>query len=245
LVVAQMTAMAMGFDLGDTLCEYAGVPLNWEGEYAAALARVAEACGSEATPDRLQSGRDLLLRYNTRVTPRPDEREYTAEHIFGQLLAGWDLPRERLVGAVAAFFRHFRQTLRAFPESVGVLNKLHELGVQTGVLTDVPYGMPRALVVADLSQTHLPMADQRLLTSTEVGHRKPHPAGFRALAERLEVHCADLLYIGNERKDVDGGKAAGCRTVLLWRSTAEPPVWGQEFTIGSLEELLPLRHGLG
>jgi hypothetical protein len=36
---------AVGFDLGDTLCEYAGVPLSWEREYPAALASVAEAWG--------------------------------------------------------------------------------------------------------------------------------------------------------------------------------------------------------
>jgi FMN phosphatase YigB (HAD superfamily) len=239
-----MAPMAMGFDLGDTLCEYAGVPLNWEREYAPALALVADACTAEATPERIQSGRELLLRYNTRVTPRPEEREYTAEHIFGELLTEWNLPRECLVDAIAAFFRHFRQTLRAFPESVSVLNRLHELGLRTGVLTDVPDGMPQALVVADLSQARLPIPDERLLTSTAVGHRKPHPEGFRALADRLGVSCSDLPYIGNERKDVDGSNAAGCRTVLLWRSTGEPPVWGQEVTIRSLEELLELRHRL-
>jgi hypothetical protein len=38
---------AVGFDLGDTLCEYAGVPLNWERQYAAALAAVADGCGLE------------------------------------------------------------------------------------------------------------------------------------------------------------------------------------------------------
>lgn len=235
---------AIGFDLGDTLCEYAGVPLNWEREYPAALALVAEACGAQANPARLQSGRALLLRYNTRVTPRSEEREITAEHIFGELLAEWNLPRERLLDAIAAFFRHFRQTLRAFPEAVSVLSTLHELGVRTGVLTDVPYGMPQALVFADLSQACLPIPNERLLTSTAVGHRKPHPAGFRALADGLGVSCADLPYVGNEQKDVVGSKAAGCRAVLLWRSTGEPPAWGQELTIRSLDELLEPRHRL-
>jgi len=233
---------AIGFDLGDTLCEYAGIPLNWEREYAAALGLVVKACRSEMTPEKLQSGRELLLRYNTRVTPREEEREYTAEHIFQELLAEWELPSECLASAIAAFFRHFRQTLRAFPESADVLNALHERGVHTAVLSDVPYGMPQALVVADLIEAGLPIPDERLLTSSMVGHRKPHPAGFRALADRLGVRCPDLVYVGNERKDVEGGRAAGCRTVLLWRSPGEPPAWRQEFTIRSLDELLELRY---
>jgi FMN phosphatase YigB (HAD superfamily) len=233
-------ASAIGFDLGDTLCEYAGVPLNWEREYPAALAAVAERCGRELTPERLRSGTRVLLRYNTRRTPRRDEREYAAEHVFGELLMEWGLSGEFLEGGIAAFFSHFRQTFRAFPESAVVLAKLHRLGVPTGVLTDVPYGMPRSLVLADLAQTGLPISDERLLTSTMIGHRKPHPAGFRALACELAVACDHLMYVGNERKDVDGGNAAGCQSVLLWRSSDEAPAWGQAFTIRSLEQLFQL-----
>jgi len=230
----------VGFDLGDTLCEYAGVPLNWEREYSAALAAVAGACGRELTSERLRSGTGVLLRYNTRRTPRPDDREFSAEHIFRELLESWGVPLEFLDGSIAAFFRHFRQSLRAFPESADVLAKLRRFGIPTGVLTDVPYGMPRRLVLADLLEAGLPIPDERIITSTVVGHRKPHPAGFLALARDLGVPCDQLMYVGNERKDVDGGNAAGCQTVLLWRALDEAPAWSQAFTIRSLEELFRL-----
>jgi putative hydrolase of the HAD superfamily len=238
-----MRRLGVGFDLGDTLCEYAGVPLSWEREYPAALASVAEACRRELTPELRQEGIRVLSRYNTRLTPREDEREYGADLIFGELLSRWGVAADCLADAITAFFRHFRQTLRAFPESADVLNRLDALGVPTGVLTDVPYGMPRGLVASDLSQTALAVADSRLVTSTVVGRRKPHPAGFSALALALDVSCAEMIYVGNERKDVDGGNAAGCRTVLLWRAEREVPRWGQASTIHSLEGLLPLLRG--
>jgi putative hydrolase of the HAD superfamily len=241
---------AVGFDLGDTLYEYAGVPLDWEREYPAALASVAAQSGLPLTSERLESGTRALLRYNTRRTPRPDEREFAADHIFRELLVEWGAPQDALVGCIAAFFEHFRQTLRAFPESVAVLAELQARGVPTGFLTDVPYGMPRELVLADFADTGLPILDERLITSTTVGHRKPHPAGFRTLARALGVSCERLLYVGNERKDVEGGNAAGCQTVLLWRSAGESPDWGQAFTVRSLEQIHPLMalhptiHGL-
>jgi len=231
---------AIGFDLGDTLCEYAGVSLSWDGEYPLALAAVAKRCEQELTEERLTSGIRLLSRYNTRLTPREQEREYAAEHIFEELLTEWGSPRECLAASISEFFGHFRQTLRAFPESAGVLHRLHEHGVPTGILTDVPYGMPRALVVEDLSLAALPISSRRLLTSTTVGHRKPHPAGFMALADELGVSCDRLIYIGNERKDVEGANAAGCGSVLVWRAKREPPAWGQAFTIRSLEQLFNL-----
>lgn len=229
---------ASGFDLGDTLCEYAGVPLNWEREYPTALGLVATACQSELTPERLASGTALLLEYNTRVTPRPNEREYAAEQIFERLLERWGIPTQHLDLAVRAFFEHFRKRLRAFPETAGVLRRLEERGVPVGILTDVPYGMPEELVVADLLESAISFSGV-LVTSTMVGHRKPHRAGFEHLAERLGVPCSRLIYVGNERKDIDGASRAGCRPVLLCR-TGEPPAWGQWCSIRSLDELLAL-----
>jgi putative hydrolase of the HAD superfamily len=231
---------AIGFDLGDTLCEYVGVPLNWEQHYAAALTAVAEGCHLELSERRLRLGEQLLSRYNTRRVPRPDEREYTAEHIFQELLAEWDAPPEMLQRCIALFFGHFRRALRVFPDALSAIGSLKEAGISTAILTDVPYGMPRHLVMSDLVSTGLIFPDELVITSTDVGHRKPHPAGFAALARQLGVPSDRLIYVGNERKDVIGGNTAGCQTVLLWRSDDAPPSWGQTFAIRSLDELLTL-----
>jgi putative hydrolase of the HAD superfamily len=235
-------SVAVGFDLGDTLCEYAGVPLNWEREYPAALAAVARACALDLSEARLRGGCQLLARYNTRLTPRPQEREYSAELVFQELLQEWGAPPDALARCIATFFAHFRQTLRVFPDTLVALASLQKMGVESAVLTDVPYGMPKDFVLSDLAAVGLPFSDERVITSTEVGHRKPHLAGFALLARRLGVPCDRLVYVGNERKDVAGGNAAGCRTVLLWRSSDEPPGWGQTAVVRSLAELhrLPL-----
>jgi len=231
------SGLAVGFDLGDTLLEYAGVPLNWEREYPAALAAVARGCCLELSEERLRCGVELLFRYNTRRAPRPMEREYTAEHIFQELLHDWGAPSEFLARSISIFFSHFRQTLRVFPDAPTAIARLTEMGIASAVLTDVPYGMPNDLVLADLARAGLPFPDDLVITSTDVGYRKPHPAGFAALALRLGVACDRLLYVGNERKDVAGGNAAGCQTVLLWRSNDPPPSWGQALVIRSLDEL--------
>ena len=235
-----MTPIAVGFDLGGTLLEYDQLPHSWIGEYSTALVLVAKACMCEPTAARLQSGRELLLRYNAGVAPRPDEREYTADHIFQELLVAWKLPRASLASAINAFFGHFAAKIRAFPESVGIVGHLQQSGVPVGVLTDDPYGMPVELVRSEISQIGLKIPHEHVVTSTLVGHRKPHHAGFRTLAERLGVACHSLLYVGNERKDIAGGKGAGCRTALVWRDSCEPPVWDQDATIGSLDDLRKL-----
>jgi putative hydrolase of the HAD superfamily len=201
---------AVGFDLGDTLCEYAGVPLDWARDYPAALTAVARSCGIEPTPERLRAGAEVLLRYNTRRTPRPGEQEFPAERVFGELLAEWTASLESLPAAVDAFFGHFRRSLRPFPESAPVLAALRRLGVPAGILTDVPYGMPRHLVAADVAEAQLAIPDDLVLASTTVGHRKPNPAGFRALASRLGASC-DRMTLGTSGRTWQAATRPGAR----------------------------------
>lgn len=228
--------VAVGFDLGDTLCEYDGVPLNWEREYPAALAAVAESCCLELSTVRLDRGVQLLSRYNTRRAPRPEDREYSAAQIFQELIDSWEAPSQTLDRCISVFFSHFRQRLRVFPDAVAAIARLTALGVPTAILTDVPYGMPKDLVLSDLAAAGLSFPEHLVVTSTEVGYRKPNPTGFRVLAQRLGVSCDRLTFIGNEQKDVTGANAAGCQSVLLWRSEDAPPSWGQDLLIRSLDE---------
>ncbi|MFL5576869.1 MAG: HAD family hydrolase [Gemmatimonadaceae bacterium] len=52
--------------------------------------------------------------------------------------------------------------------------------------------------------------------SCDVGHAKPHAAPFRRALRTLSLHPADLLHVGDdERTDVRGALAAGCRAVRL------------------------------
>jgi putative hydrolase of the HAD superfamily len=136
--------------------------------------------------------------------------------------------------AVDAFFAVFQGRARAFGDVAPALQVLHSHGVPAGVLTDVPYAMPRRLVLQDLTIAGLDGLAASTLTSTEVGTRKPDPDGFAALAERKRCRCAEMLFVGNEQKDVVGAKAAGMQAALLWRDQSPAPSWGQDVTITSL-----------
>ena len=78
-----------------------------------------------------------------------------------------------------------------------------------------------------------------LLTSVEVGWRKPAAAGFLALAERLGTSVGQMLFVGNEAKDVLGAVQAGARSVFLDHERRATD-YGQSNTIHSLTEVLTL-----
>jgi putative hydrolase of the HAD superfamily len=226
---------AIGFDLGDTLLFYRDTPMSWVAMYPDALAALAKSCKTEPTAEQLSHAKEILTQHNTRVVPRT--QEIPAETIFASILKAWALdPRKHLNASIEAYFTFFQQRMSAYPETVEVLQTLRAKGIPTGILTDVAYGMPRTFVQRDISGAGITNLFDVLLTSVEVGVRKPEPAGYRELAKRLNVAPNQMLYIGNEPKDVIGAKQAGAYSVFLDRDNTGAN-HGQDFTVATLAGL--------
>jgi phosphoglycolate phosphatase len=54
-----------------------------------------------------------------------------------------------------------------------------------------------------------------VVSSDEVGRRKPHPAPFLRACELLGVAPAQACVIGDSANDAEGARAAGCRVLLV------------------------------
>ncbi|MGC4044064.1 MAG: HAD family hydrolase [Armatimonas sp.] len=228
---------AIAFDLGDTLIEYEGIPLNWEAHYPEALTNLSAALDIQLNGEQLEQGCEVLRRANTRLYPR--EHEITFAALLTELLECLGMPGSSPYEESActqAFFDVFRQKLRCFPEVPETLSTLRRRGVRLGIYTDVPYGMPTALIQADLLATGLEGAVDVLLTSYDTGLRKPTAGALQLLVGQLACHPAALIHVGNERKDIQVAKAVGCTSVLIDRA-GQGHDWGQDYTISSLTQL--------
>ena len=95
------------------------------------------------------------------------------------------------------------------------MQELRRQGVRIGMLTDVPYGMDGEFVLEDCR----PIIDHVdvLLTSVDVGYRKPHAEGYMKLSALLGVSPSEMVFTGNGVKDIDGANLAGCVSVLIDR----------------------------
>ncbi len=231
---------AIGFDLGDTLLYYRDTPLNWVALYPDALAAVAKSCQAQPTATQIARAKEILTQHNTRVVPRSEE--IPAEKIFASILEAWELDSaQHGAAAIESFFSFFQQRLSTYPETVSVLKTLRARGFSTGILTDVPYGMPQSFVQRDIAGAGIAGLLDVLLTSVEAGVRKPEAAGYHELARRLGVAPNEILFVGNEPKDVIGAKRAGAWAAFIDR-TGTGAQHGQDFTFStltSLEEVLP------
>lgn len=229
-----MGVKAIGFDIGHTLIQYNN-PLNWASLYPEALNRVFEECKFPCSDAKVSSAISILTKYNTRVTYR--ETEVCADVIFAEILDAWHLDHSFLENAKRSFFSFFQQDAQTFDEVETVLSLLKSRGLKTGVLTDVAYGMDNRYALSDIAGIQ-PYFDV-VLTSVDTGFRKPHKAGFEKLLNELDVRPTEMLFVGDEQKDIVGANNIGICSVLVNRDN-QPLEFGQNYTVSSLETLIKI-----
>lgn len=224
---------AIGFDVGHTLIRYNN-PLNWQGLYHPGLEHAAAAANITLSEDMILAATDVLLKYNTRVNGR--EWETTSDRIFCEILEKWKLQAD-LYTIKSGFYSFFRADAEPYPETIDTMKKLKRHGIKIGILTDVAYGMDNVFSLADISA----LSDfiDIAITSVDVGYRKPNPAGYWKLLDALGVSPHEMMFVGDEEKDIIGAKKLGIASVLINRGS-ETKGFGQDHTIGSLSGLLSI-----
>ena len=225
---------AVSFDVGHTLIKYNN-PLNWKALYRPALKQVSGICNLFLSDEQLKAAVSILTKYNTRENPRMVE--VISQVIFREIFDAWNLSHDELDSVRAAFYGFFQNDAVCYDDVAETLEHLRALHIQMGVLTDVAYGMDNAFSLRDIATIRHYF--DLVLTSVDVGYRKPHPNGFLALLQEFNLSPSEMMYIGDEQKDIAGANALGIVSVLINRSESKPE-WGQVHTIQTLSDLLPL-----
>jgi putative hydrolase of the HAD superfamily len=225
---------AVGFDIGHTLIYYNN-PLNWSSLYRPALEQVLRDCGIACSGWKIESAISILTKYNTRVNYR--ETEISSDILFGEIFDAWSEEHSCFNKAKESFYGFFQADAVPFGEAEAVLSKLKSLKLKIGALTDVAYGMDNCFSLKDIEP--ISQYIDVVLTSRDVGFRKPNGAGFRMLLEALNVRPDEVLYVGDEEKDVVGANKLGIGSVLINRGNEEID-FGQKYTVRSLEEVVSI-----
>lgn len=76
-------------------------------------------------------------------------------------------------------------------------------------------------------------------TSNDTGYRKSCTKGLEILAEKMQTELSDIVFVGDEEKDMTCAKNAGAYAVLLNRDGMIKE-YGQDREIHTLTELFPL-----
>jgi N-acetyl-D-muramate 6-phosphate phosphatase len=72
------------------------------------------------------------------------------------------------------------------------------------------------------------------------GHLKPHPAPLLAAARAINVGPESCIYVGDDERDIQAGRAAGMRTVAVrfgYLNGSNPEDWGADAIVSTPAEI--------
>lgn len=225
---------AIIFDIGQTLTYYP-IPLNWSKLYRPAFETVSEKLSIAILEEEYAHIGSVLTKYNTRINPR--EIEVSSDEIFGEILEGTKIDKHLINDIKREFYSFFRTDVEIYPEAEAVLKEIKGKSILTATLSDVPYGMDNEYALGDLGKLieyiDLPY------TSNDIGFRKPLGTGLIRIAEEFHIDPSELVFAGDEKKDIECAHNAGTKGILINR-TDEDKDFGQDHTINDLSGLLSL-----
>ncbi|MEE4295773.1 MAG: HAD-IA family hydrolase [Wenzhouxiangella sp.] len=145
-------------------------------------------------------------------------RHHASRGALGLIEAGFadrpDLPRDALRQAfLARYAERLWQDSHAFEGIEVILHQLHSAGLGLGVVTNKVAGLAEPLIV---------QAGWSDLFGCVVGgdttpFPKPHPGPVLEACRCLGVHPGDAMMVGDDRRDIEAGRSAGCLTaVATW-----------------------------
>ncbi|MBC8057308.1 MAG: phosphoglycolate phosphatase [Rhizobiales bacterium] len=132
------------------------------------------------------------------------------------------------------------QLTHVFPEMLPVLAALEARATPWGIVTNKAsrFSEPlvRALGLAPLAST--------LVSGDTTPHAKPHPEPLLEAARRIGISADACVYVGDDLRDVQAGRAAGMTTVAAawgYLGAGEPiERWGADHVVATPDGLLKL-----
>ncbi len=91
-----------------------------------------------------------------------------------------------------------------------VLDRLDEQGIPWGIVTNKPEWLTAPL----LEQMALNERAAVVICGDTLEKRKPDPLPLIVAAEKIGITCENCVYIGDDPRDIDAGRAANMKTLI-------------------------------
>jgi len=132
------------------------------------------------------------------------------------------------------------QLTRLFADVEPLLEQLRREHLAWGIVTNKIARLAEPLV----SRLGFAAFAGAIVSGDTTPHSKPHPAPLLEAARRIGIDPRECVYVGDDRRDVEAGRAAGMATVVAawgYLGAGEPvAVWGADAVIAAPGDLMPL-----
>lgn len=177
-------------------------------------------------------------------------RRYVSRGALGMLQVGFShLENDEREAMRERYLAHYESCLTAstapFDGMAELLDALDNAGTRWGVVTNKPGYLANPLLAAlDLSRRCA-----AIVSGDTLPQRKPHPAPLLHAAREAGVPAAGSVYIGDDRRDIEAGRAAGMTTVAAGYGyitpDEDPATWGADHLVAEITELAELLRQQG
>lgn len=192
-----------------------------------------------ATLNHLRSNRGLA------AMPVEELRHFVSRGAPGLIKAGMPpCDEDTFQQSRTAFLQYYANNsvinTRPFEGVEALLMKLKNAGIPWGIVTN----KAEFLTLPIVAQVGWASAAGAVICGDSVEFSKPHPAPVLAACELLGILPADTLMVGDDKRDIEAGKRAGCHTALVTYGYATEDdcaeMDGQTVLIDAPEDLLDL-----
>lgn len=241
---------AVAFDYGDTLGDLRVAEQKLLETYVDIRRMLEEQAHRELpeAPDLIQNVTVWVMGQVGASYARQELEELDVLELFEQALSalGLKVPRELVQQIHELEYRAVVSTRTVPPENLQALAELKSRGLKLGLVSNAHF-LP-ALLLEDFERLGLVEYMDAIVTSSQLGLRKPHPAIFERLLAELDVSPGEAIFVGDKvREDVVGPKELGMRAVLTHQFRQEEFEAAEvqpDFVIESLPDLVPYVDGL-
>lgn len=170
-------------------------------------------------------------------------RPVTSTGARGMLRVGFDMsPQHADYAAMRAeFLEQYAENLCVetclFPGMAELVEGIEARGMRWGIVTNKAERYARPLI--DLLQ--LGTRCGCVVGGDTAGATKPSPEPLFAACRLLSIEPRVALYVGDDRRDIEAGRAAGMRTVAVrygYLNGSDPDTWDADIVVNTPQELL-------
>ncbi|WP_045737892.1 phosphoglycolate phosphatase [Xanthomonas sp. MUS 060] len=172
----------------------------------------------DSAPDLLAATNVLLAEHGRAALTLEQLRPVVSKGARAMLgVAFPDLAADTRDALIPAFLSHYEALIgrysHPFDGIAGLLQRLEDAGSVWGIVTNKPEFLARLI----LPQLHWEQRCAVLIGGDSLSERKPHPLPLQVAAQRMAMAPRDVVYVGDDERDILAARAAGMASVaVLW-----------------------------
>ena len=198
---------------------------------------------ADTAPDMTDALNELLVRHGRHRLDYKRARKHTSRGSIALIELGYDGPLDenKIMQLRDEFLQIYARMLynktRLFPGVLLLLDFLDQAGLPWGIVTNKPGRLTEPLI----QKLDLAPRAGCTISGDSLPERKPSPEPLARAADLLGVDQSDCLYMGDDPRDVQAGRAAHMKTAVAAygyiQDHQDPHTWGADVVLENALEL--------